>query len=303
MLRTITSSMRKRSITPDGRVVSRYAKVHRVPFGEYMPLRGLLHALGAPTDLVPRDAVAGTGPAYLDIPTGSGDVRAAVVISWEVFFGRPCGRRGRARRHVHPQPDQRVELHRHDPAIATGRVVAAARDRERAMGRAGLADRIQRVRVAGRRRLRPHRGQRAEGHHPHDRAEVGPHLVLACSATRRSSSLMLLVFLVSWIVPGRAWLAAAPSSHLQQHGDRAVVDQRHLHLGSEPPGRDRRAGCSQLIDHGLHQWLGVLGPRRVDPTRPAATGGVAVQRELADDQHLAASCRPPTGSSLRSRRR
>ena len=74
-------------VTQDGQVVSRYEKVHRVPFGEYMPLRGLLHALGAPTNLVPRDAVAGTGPGYLDIPIQSGNVRAATVISWEVFFG------------------------------------------------------------------------------------------------------------------------------------------------------------------------------------------------------------------------
>lgn len=71
-------------VTPEGEVVSRYEKVRRVPFGEYMPLRGLLHALGAPTDLVPRDAVAGTGPAVLELPSG---VRLATVISWEVFFG------------------------------------------------------------------------------------------------------------------------------------------------------------------------------------------------------------------------
>jgi apolipoprotein N-acyltransferase len=71
-------------VTPDGQVTSRYDKVRRVPFGEYMPMRGLLKALGAPTDLVPRDAKAGTGPAVLELPDGT---RLATVISWEVFFG------------------------------------------------------------------------------------------------------------------------------------------------------------------------------------------------------------------------
>jgi apolipoprotein N-acyltransferase len=71
-------------VMPDGTLADRYDKVHRVPFGEYMPLRGLLHALGAPTDLVPRDAVAGDGAAVLRIPNGP---TVAVAISWEVFFG------------------------------------------------------------------------------------------------------------------------------------------------------------------------------------------------------------------------
>jgi apolipoprotein N-acyltransferase len=71
-------------VTPDGDVSSRYDKVRRVPFGEYVPLRGLLDALGAPVDQVPHDAVAGTAPAILDLPDGQ---RLGVVISWEVFFG------------------------------------------------------------------------------------------------------------------------------------------------------------------------------------------------------------------------
>ena len=70
-------------VEPDGFVSSRYDKVRRVPFGEYMPMRSLLSSLGAPTHLVPRDARPGDGRAWLDI----GDERASVAISWEVFFG------------------------------------------------------------------------------------------------------------------------------------------------------------------------------------------------------------------------
>ena len=33
-----------------------------MPFGEYVPFRGVLEALGAPLDEVPNDAVAGDGP-------------------------------------------------------------------------------------------------------------------------------------------------------------------------------------------------------------------------------------------------
>ena len=81
-------------VNNNGEVVDRYDKVRRVPFGEYMPMRPFLKSLGAPVDQVPRDALAGTGPAILDVPTSTGSERIGVVISWEVFFG------GRAREGV-----------------------------------------------------------------------------------------------------------------------------------------------------------------------------------------------------------
>ena len=67
---------------PDGRILDRYEKVHRVPFGEYIPARGLFERLSDMTALVPRDAVPGRGPGLLDTPAGP----LGVVISYEVFF-------------------------------------------------------------------------------------------------------------------------------------------------------------------------------------------------------------------------
>ncbi|HEX3541328.1 MAG TPA: apolipoprotein N-acyltransferase [Acidimicrobiales bacterium] len=67
--------------SPAGTVVARYDKGHRVPFGEYIPARGLVRHL-ANLDLVPRDAIAGRGPGLLDTPAGP----FGTVISYEVFF-------------------------------------------------------------------------------------------------------------------------------------------------------------------------------------------------------------------------
>ncbi len=67
--------------SPAGVIVARYDKVHRVPFGEYIPGRALFQHL-ANLDLVPRDAIAGRGPGLLDTPAGP----LGTVISYEVFF-------------------------------------------------------------------------------------------------------------------------------------------------------------------------------------------------------------------------
>jgi apolipoprotein N-acyltransferase len=69
-------------VNEDGTLGDRYDKVRRVPFGEFVPLRGLLETLGAPVDRIPRDALAGSDIAQLRVA----DTTIGVAISWEVFF-------------------------------------------------------------------------------------------------------------------------------------------------------------------------------------------------------------------------
>jgi apolipoprotein N-acyltransferase len=72
---------------PDGALVSRYEKVHRVPFGEYVPYRSVFAHLGDLT-AVPLDAVPGTGTGLLPTPAAP----LGTLISYEVFYAD----RGRA---------------------------------------------------------------------------------------------------------------------------------------------------------------------------------------------------------------
>ena len=66
---------------PDGSVASRYEKVHRVPFGEYVPWRSFFAHLGN-LSAVARDAVPGNGTGVLNTPVAP----LGAMISYEVFY-------------------------------------------------------------------------------------------------------------------------------------------------------------------------------------------------------------------------
>ncbi len=66
---------------PDGTLVARFEKVHRVPFGEYVPDRSFFAHL-ADLSAVPRDAVPGHGSGLLDTPAGP----LGAMVSYEVFY-------------------------------------------------------------------------------------------------------------------------------------------------------------------------------------------------------------------------
>ncbi|MHB1712606.1 MAG: apolipoprotein N-acyltransferase [Acidimicrobiales bacterium] len=77
---------------PDGRIVAHYEKVHRVPFGEYVPYRSFF-AHFANLSAVPLDAIPGTGSGLMRTPAAP----LGTMISYEVFFanrGRPSVRAG-----------------------------------------------------------------------------------------------------------------------------------------------------------------------------------------------------------------
>ena len=72
------------ALTGDARIVGRYDKAHLVPFGEYLPLRPVLAAIGlsrlAPGDL---DFRAGPGPRTLDLGRFG---QAGLQVCYEIIF-------------------------------------------------------------------------------------------------------------------------------------------------------------------------------------------------------------------------
>jgi apolipoprotein N-acyltransferase len=82
-------------LTAGGQQVGRYDKAHLVPYGEYLPMRPILSAIGlsrlAPGDL---DFVAGPGPRSIQLPGGWGKV--GFQLCYEIIFsGEVVDRRNR----------------------------------------------------------------------------------------------------------------------------------------------------------------------------------------------------------------
>jgi len=72
------------ALSPDARLLARYDKAHLVPYGEYLPMRPILSAIGlsrlAPGDM---DFLSGPGPRTLDLgPFG----RAGLQNCYEIIF-------------------------------------------------------------------------------------------------------------------------------------------------------------------------------------------------------------------------
>ena len=73
------------AIAPGGKLIGRYDKAHLVPYGEYLPLRPLLSAIGlsrlAPGDV---DFTSGPGPRTIDIDSQWGKV--GLQLCYEIIF-------------------------------------------------------------------------------------------------------------------------------------------------------------------------------------------------------------------------
>lgn len=72
------------ALDPGGRVLGRYDKAHLVPYGEYLPMRPLLSAIGL-SQLAPGkgDTIYGPGPRTLDLGAFG---RTGVQICYEIIF-------------------------------------------------------------------------------------------------------------------------------------------------------------------------------------------------------------------------
>ena len=235
--------------SPEGEVTDRYDKVHRVPFGEYVPLRALLEPFGGKS-LTSRDAIIGEEPALLETPAGP----MSVAISWEIFFG------DRVREGV--QDGAEVVLNPTNGSSFTGTLVQTqqiASSRMRAIesdrwlgqvaptGFSAVIDPdgnvVERSSVSEQVVLHETL-ERREGTTLYARLGMGPAVVVALAslalgwvvARRQGGDTEGVPDRTSEAVPDRR-SEAGSTSHLDDEGDGTVVDEGDAHVGPEPSGR------------------------------------------------------------------
>ena len=158
-------------VDASGEVIDRYDKVHRVPFGEFVPFRSLLEKVAG--DALPdRDALIGELPAHLDVPDPVG--RVSTPISWEIFFP------DRTREGV--EDGARLVLNPTNGASFTGTIVQTQQVASSQMRAIESGRWVGQVAPTGftachrrrRQRARAHVGERAGGAPARGRAARGP---------------------------------------------------------------------------------------------------------------------------------
>ncbi len=187
--------------------------------------------------LVPHDAIAGTGPAVLDLPSGD---RLGVMISWEVFFG------GRARDGV--VNGGGLLLNPTNGSSYTGTIlqtqqVASSRLRALENGRCGGAGRPHRL--LGLRHPRTATCWIGRGSASRPSASAPSTLrdgrtIYSRLGETTIAVAALVVCLLGVVLARRDRRRAQPLLHLQQERDRTVVDQLDVHVRPEATGGDRR---------------------------------------------------------------
>ena len=156
------------AVGPSLGLTDRYDKAHLVPFGEYVPLRGLVEPF-ADLSLIAREAIAGVGPGVVRTPLGD----IAVATSYEIYFPGLVRDGVRAGGSIVANPHAGFLV----PVLGSALSVAGKRPapggRDRQMGPAGLDHGIQRDRDARRHRHSAQRARRTGGAGGSGRAAFG----------------------------------------------------------------------------------------------------------------------------------
>ena len=193
---------------PTGAIVGTYEKVHRVPFGEYVPGRSFFAHL-ASLQAVPRDAIAGRGSGLVRTPAGP----LGLMISYEVFFatrGRSAVRAG-ARVLVVPTNDSSYATSQvPSDELAADRVQAVAEGRTLVQAAptgysavVAASGRIVERSPLGRRRVLVASVALRTGHTPYE--EAGDTPVLIAAAVALAVALVAAWLLRAGVVRRRGW--------------------------------------------------------------------------------------------------